>query len=239
MKSVYIPVADTEIFCRIAGSGHPLVLLHGNGEDSRIFENQLDFFSQTHQVIAIDTRGHGRSTVGKATLSFTRIALDIVAVLDYLKIKQADFIGFSDGGNSAMYVAVKHPSYVASLILVGANLTTEGMKKGSLFGVKVAYSLTDLLANFSRKYYQRNQILDLMLKQLTLTTDDIKNITAPTLVIAGEKDLIEEHHTKLIAQTIPHAKLKIIPNADHFLIMKQPTLFNQIALKFLKEQEKN
>ncbi|MGX7417504.1 alpha/beta fold hydrolase [Carnobacterium gallinarum] len=233
MKSVYIPVADAEIFCRIAGSGHPLVLLHGNNEDSRIFESQLAIFSQTYQVIAIDTRGHGHSSHGTATLSFTRIALDIVAVLDYLAIQHANFIGFSDGGNSAMYVAVKHPSYVDSLILVGANLTTGGMKKKPLFGVKLAYSLTNLLANVSSKYHQKKQIIDLMLKQLTLTIEDIKTIQAPTLVVAGENDMIEEAHTQLIADSIPQAELVIIPDADHFLIMKQPELFNQIALAFL------
>ncbi|MFS7003339.1 alpha/beta fold hydrolase [Carnobacterium maltaromaticum] len=233
MKSVYIPVEGTEIFFRIDGKGSPLVLLHGNGEDSRIFEKQILFFSDHYQVIAIDTRGHGRSEHGTDILNFTRIALDIVAVLDYLSIEKADFIGFSDGGNSAMYLTVKHPSYVKSLILIGANLEPKGMKKTSFLGVKLAYRTTAFLANFSSKFNQRKQIIDLMLKQLNLTTDQLKTINVPTLVIAGEKDMIEEEHTILIAESIPNAQLAIIPAADHFLIMKHPEMFNKLALEFL------
>lgn len=235
MKAVYIPVDNTEIYCRISGEGKPLILLHGNGEDSSIFEDQIEAFSQKYQVIAIDTRGHGRSEHGQYPLSFTRLALDVVEVMDYFNVRKAAIVGFSDGGNIALYVALKYPEYVQSLIIVGANLETDGMKKLPVFQVKLAYKMTKLLGNVSRYFNQRKQIIDLMLKQLQLTPEQLQTIQAPVLVVAGDHDMIEEDHTKLIAASLPNSQLKIIPDADHFLIMKKPDLFNRLVCSFLEE----
>lgn len=235
MKAVYIPVDNTEIYCRISGEGKPLILLHGNGEDSSIFEDQIEAFSQKYQVIAIDTRGHGRSEHGQYPLSFTRLALDIVEVMGYFNVRKAAIVGFSDGGNIALYVALKYPEYVQSLIIVGANLETDGMKKLPVFQVKLAYKMTKLLGNVSRYFNQRKQIIDLMLKQLQLTPEQLQTIQAPVLVVAGDHDMIEEDHTKLIAASLPNSQLKIIPDADHFLIMKKPDLFNRLVFSFLED----
>lgn len=77
------------LYYEVTGQGHPLVLLHGNGEDSTYFEHQVPVFSQLYQVIAIDTRAHGRSTHGNAPLDFYLFADDVIAVLDDLASKSA------------------------------------------------------------------------------------------------------------------------------------------------------
>lgn len=136
MKAVYIPTDSGELYCRISGSGKPLLLLHGNGEDHSVFQHQMTFFSQYYTVIAVDTRGHGQSNRGDTELTFEQFIRDVKAVLDYLNIKRTTIIGFSDGGNTALLFAERYPERVYALIVVGANVKAEGMSSYELQKVK-------------------------------------------------------------------------------------------------------
>ncbi|MBR2804436.1 MAG: alpha/beta fold hydrolase, partial [Eggerthellaceae bacterium] len=109
------------------GSGEPLVLLHGNGEDSSYFEHQIAFFQDRYRVIAVDTRGHGKSPRGTAPLTLNQFADDLSAFMDELDIASAHILGFSDGANVAMLFALAHPTRVKGLILNGGNLFPEGL----------------------------------------------------------------------------------------------------------------
>ena len=109
------------------GSGEPLVLLHGNGEDSSYFEHQIAFFQDRYRVIAVDTRGHGKSPRGTAPLTLNQFADDLSAFMDELDIASAHILGFSDGANVAMLFALAHPTRVKSLVLNGGNLFPEGL----------------------------------------------------------------------------------------------------------------
>lgn len=104
------------------GSGVPLILLHGNGEDSSYFRHQIDPFSRHFRVIAIDTRGHGLTPRGDAPFTIRQFASDLLSFMDAHSIEKANLLGFSDGGNIAMVFALAHPERVGRLILNGANL---------------------------------------------------------------------------------------------------------------------
>ena len=132
MESVYIPVKGGSLHCRIGGMGKPLLLLHGNGEDYTIFQRQIDYFKAFYTVIALDTRGHGKSIKKQDTLIFEAFVNDIETVLDYLHIEKTAIIGFSDGGNTALLFAQHFPEKVSKLVIVGANTEPEGMKKVEL-----------------------------------------------------------------------------------------------------------
>ena len=104
-------------FCRLdtvtlaymeKGEGEPLILLHGNGENSEYFEYQIEFFSRYYRVIAVDSRGHGRSERGSGELTLQRIADDLFEFMNQLSIEKANLLGFSDGGNIALLFALKH-----------------------------------------------------------------------------------------------------------------------------------
>ena len=99
------------------GTGEPLILLHGNGENSGYFVHQIDFFSQKYRVIAVDTRGHGKSPRGKAPFGIRQFAEDLRDFMDELEIERANILGFSDGGNIAVTFALKYPQRVNRLIL--------------------------------------------------------------------------------------------------------------------------
>ena len=127
------------LYTKESGSGQPMVLLHGNGEDSSYFVNQLSFFESKYLVIAVDTRGHGRSPRGCGTFTLERFADDLKGFLDRRGLRRIILLGFSDGGNIALIFALKYPGYVDRLILNGANLNPFGMKPSVLADVAREY----------------------------------------------------------------------------------------------------
>ena len=119
---------DIELNYREAGEGYPLILLHGNGEDSGHFRHQLDFFStKGYRVIAIDTRGQGESPRGTAPFTYEQFANDLESFMDEHGLFRADILGFSDGAITALLFALTRPERVTKLILNGANLDPEGI----------------------------------------------------------------------------------------------------------------
>ena len=123
------------LYTKESGSGQPMVLLHGNGEDSSYFVNQISFFESKYLVIAVDTRGHGSSPRGRGTFTLERFADDLKGFLDRRGLRRIILLGFSDGGNIALIFALKYPGYVDRLILNGANLNPFGMKPSVLADV--------------------------------------------------------------------------------------------------------
>lgn len=233
MKGISIKTKDGNLYCRVTGVGDPLLLLHGNGEDHQIFEHQLSHFSKYFQVIALDTRGHGRSDHGKGVLTFQKIAQDILDVLRYFNLSTVNIIGFSDGGNLALYFGSHYPEKVTKLIVIGANYKVNGLKKDSLAEVKRDYMLLTILGTFHLKALRKSQIIDLMWHQLDLSSAGLKAIKAPTLIVVGEDDVIEESHTRKIHELIINSELVIVPKASHFLMVEKYEEFNHFATAFL------
>lgn len=94
------------------GSGFPLLLLHGNGENLDYFAHQIEYFSKFYRVIAVDTRGHGKSPLGDAPFTIRQFAEDLFAFMDTLRLPKAHILGFSDGANTALTFALKYPERV-------------------------------------------------------------------------------------------------------------------------------
>ena len=123
------------------GQGFPLILLHGNGENLTYFKDQIAFFSDEYRVIAVDTRGHGRSPRGIAPFTIRQFADDLREFMEELGIDRAHILGFSDGGNIAAVFAMKYPEKVEKLILNGANLDPSGVKGYFQIPIILAYRL--------------------------------------------------------------------------------------------------
>jgi len=224
---------DIQLHYTKTGSGFPLLLLHGNGEDSSYFEHQIPVFSQQFTVYAIDTRGHGKSPMGSAPFTLSQFADDLLAFMDKHDLPQADILGFSDGGNIALIFALRYPERVRRLVLNAANLHPTGIKERYLAEMQRERETVD--TSTAKGRYQA-QLLDLMLLEPNLTSKELRALTCPTLVIAGRYDVIVENHTRLMALAIPGAKLAIIPG-EHDCAYRNPTDFNEAVLTFFKETE--
>ena len=216
-----------------AGEGFPLILLHGNGENHEYFIHQIARFSKTHWVLALDTRGHGKTPRGDAPFTIAQFAEDLKLFFDEHKIQQADILGFSDGGNIAMVFAVKYPKRVRNLILNGANLDAKGVKPAVQIPIELGYRLASLFAAKSPKARLHAELLGLMVHDPNVKPEDLRKIKARTLVIAGTKDMIKRSHTELIARSIKDAELVFL-EGDHFIANKRAEAFNGVVERFLQ-----
>lgn len=215
-----------------AGSGAPLILLHGNGEDGTYFDPHIPALARHFRVIALDTRGHGKSLRGSAPFTIGQFARDLGDFMDAQGIERASLLGFSDGGNIALTFALEHPKRVDRLILNGANLDPSGVKRSVQIPIVLGYGLTAVLARFSPEAARRAELLRLMVREPHIRPSELGRITAPTLVIAGTHDMIREKHTRLIARSLPNALLEIIPG-DHFVARTHPEDFRRAVEAFL------
>lgn len=225
---------DIQLNYTVAGQGFPLVMLHGNGEDHTYFEYQMAPFSQRYQVIAPDTRGHGGSPRGTAPFTLGQFAEDLKEFLDGREIKRCHLLGFSDGANIALLFALKYPEYVEKLILNGADLYPSAVKLSTQVPIVLGWGLLQPIRRFDKKARAKWELLDLMTTQPHIKPQCLSLLTMPTLVAAGDRDMIRERHTRLIAKSIPNSRLAILPG-DHFVARRNWRAFNSAVLEFLEE----
>lgn len=158
---------------------------------------------------------------------------DLNELMKKLKISNAVILGFSDGANIAMKFALKYPDKVKALILNGGNLNASGIKRTVQIPIEIGYRISKLFVGKSEDAKLKAEILSLMVNEPNIKVSDLKNITSPTLVIAGTHDMVKTIHTKEIAENISNAKLSII-KGNHFIASKAPNEFNREVEKFLK-----
>lgn len=224
---------DIKLHYTEQGTGQPLILLHGNGEDSGYFVHQISHFSKEYRVIAIDTRGHGKSPRGDKPFTIQQFAEDLYDFLNEKGIDKALLLGFSDGGNIALEFALKHPERIEKLILNGANLYPSGVKAIYQWPIEIGYRIARLFSNKSEKAKHNTELLGLMVNEPHIEPSELSRLTMPVLVIAGTKDMIKESHTRLIYKSLPNAQLSII-EGDHFVANKSEETFNLMVERFLK-----
>lgn len=204
------------------GSGRPIVLLHGNGGSHHTFDGLIERLAALYTVYAPDSRGHGRS--GKAgPLSYEQLASDTAELIQALGLDHPMLYGFSDGGIVGLLVASGWPGLLSKLAVSGANSSPAGLKARNRFVYRLIYAVT-----------QRRQT-GMMLHGPALTQAELSRITVPTLVTAGERDVIREADTRFIAAQIPYAELKILPGESHGSYVHDPDKIARLLLPFLEQ----
>ncbi len=229
-------MSDIHLHYTRQGSGPPLLLLHGNGEDGGYFVHQTEYFSRHYTVYALDTRGHGQSPRGAGPFTMARFAQDLLDFMDEQKLERAHLLGFSDGGNIALTFALLHPERVDRLVLNGANLDPGGVKPVIQIPIVLGYRLASLFAGRSPEARLHAEILGLMVNEPRIPPEALKELRLPVLVIAGTRDMIREAHTRMIAGALPDSRLVLIPG-DHFIAARNPEAFNQAVEAFLNENK--
>lgn len=214
-------VHDITLYYEKAGQGKPIILLHGNGESHKIFQKLITLLSNQYTVYAIDSRGHGKSSKAKE-LDYNRMAEDIVEFIRALKLEKPMLYGFSDGGILGLIIASGYPDMLSRLIISGANLKPEGIKRKYFRIFRFIYAISR-----SSKYR-------LMLTQPQISDEELQKITIDTLVLAGSDDMIDEAHTKHIADAIPKSTLQIVPGENHMSYVLNNDKLYQIIIPFIE-----
>ncbi|MEV7624591.1 alpha/beta hydrolase [Actinoplanes sp. NPDC089786] len=205
----------------VAGAA-PLLLIHGGG--STIETNWgalIPLLVDTRQVIAVELQGHGRTPYAGGTITFENSADEVAAVLRELDIGPVDVLGFSNGGNVALRLAMRHPDLVRRQIVASAFYRRDGLVDGFWDGMAQAtlesmpqlYRDADAALNPDPAHQQ--QLFDLDSGQMRAFQDwppaDLAAITTPTLILAADRDVATNAHTVEMAALIPGARLMIVP----------------------------
>lgn len=225
---------DIQLHSIEQGQGQPLILLHGNGESCDYFEHQIPCFATDYRIIAIDTRGHGKSPRGEKPFTIKQFAEDLHDFMDENAIGKAILLGFSDGGNIALTFALKYPDRIDKMIIDGANLFPSGVKLLYQWPIEIGYRIAKLFSKKSEQAKKNTEMLGLMVNEPHIDPVELARLTMPVLVVAGTKDMIKESHTRLIYKSLPNAQLAII-EGDHFVANKNADLFNKVVTGFLRK----
>lgn len=199
---MYIQLEGQVLYYEIEGEGTPMILLHGNGEDHTIFDKLVEAWKDTYKMYLIDSRGHGLSATPEV-YHYHEMAADVVRFIQALDIERPIILGFSDGGIQALMIGIFHSNLVSELIVCGANTNPYGLSRLERWAIKKEYKRTKDMRRL------------LMLGEPDITDDDLRQISAPTIVVAGGHDCIMRSHTEHIANTIPNAQLIILQDDDH------------------------
>jgi pimeloyl-ACP methyl ester carboxylesterase len=236
----YFPVNGIDMYYEVYGEGEPLVLIHGSGQNIASMHNQVEHFARSYKVLVADSRAHGKSALGEGDLTYLQMADDWASLIKHLKMAPARIIGWSDGGNIGLRMAVDHPEAVAKLATMGANLWPDesAVQPWAVAWVLEASAQVDAMiaaGDTSKNWRVQAEHLRLLREQPKMSLKELGRIAAPVLIMAGDKDVIRDEHTVLIFQHIPKAHLAIFPGETHFTPETTPDLFNRTVEKFLAE----
>jgi len=244
----YRDVGDAKIYYEVYGKGRPLVLLHGGlyGYINE-YEDYIPKLSRHFQVIAIASRGHGRSEIGTRPISYRLLADDALAVLHQESKESAVVIGFSDGAITAYILAANYPSRIRKVVAIGGGLALSGYSSDGLAWLNdfTPETFEKHNAKFSA---ERKKIMpqperwnEFLKKMKTAWTEPVwvspekaREIQCPVLTIGGDRDeFMTTEQFVQIYKTIPNSQLAIIPNSGHVKSLTNPFVLEEIILPFV------
>ncbi|MEI9991348.1 MAG: alpha/beta hydrolase [Rhizomicrobium sp.] len=235
-----VAVDGIVLYTETYGSGPPVLVLHGAGGFLETMHYFISGLSATHTVIAVDSRGQGRSTDGPGPITYAQMGADMIALLDALHIKQTDVVGWSDGGIIGLDMAMTHPGRVRRLVAIGANYDANGLDAKQMNPDFLAQEAQEVKPFYEAIAPDPSHFAVLMKKIETLvttephyTTEQLGRIRAKVLIVAGEHDIVLRKHTDALARAIPGAAETIVPGANHFGPLQMPGVYRAIVEKFL------
>ena len=238
----YINVGDAKIYYEVYGNGKPIVILHGGifGSTYEMYRF-IDSLSQKYQVIAVTTRGHGKSELGTQPITYEQKANDVMAVIQAVTSDSVIILGFSDGGYTGFKLASMYPGKIKKLIAMGATELHPGLRDFA-FDAKQGVALDSVYWQQQLKLMPEPQRLQEMFTSLgnmyghlTLDKAFFKTIQCPVLLITGERDN-NNPPLRVIAtaQMIPNCQLGIIPNCTHGVFLENFSAVWACLIPFLK-----
>jgi pimeloyl-ACP methyl ester carboxylesterase len=244
----YIDIGGVNTWYDEQGSGEPLVLLHGGLCTNETWSEQAPVFAAHYRVLMPERRGHGHTADVDGPLSYTDMANDTIGFLDEVVGGPSHLVGWSDGGIVGLMVAIARPDLVRKLVTFGANYDADG----------VAPEAEEMLANMSadgpdmemfRGLHAMHspdgpdhwpvffaKFVEMLVSEPHIPVSDLARISAPTLVLVGDDDMVALEHTVSLYRAIPDAQLAVVPGASHMVVMEKPDVVNRTVLDFLESE---
>ena len=244
----YVDVGGLNTWFDEAGEGHPLVLLHGGLCTNETWGAQMPAFADRFRVLAPERRAHGHTPDVDGPLTYDAMAADTIGFLEASLDGPAHLVGWSDGGIVGLLVAIERPELVRKLVVIGTNYDTAGVVPEAEAMLAEMTPDGPGAAMFRGMYEMHSpdgadhwpavfaKFGEMVQREPHIAVDDLARIAAPTLVIAGDDDMVTLEHTVELYRSIPAAELAILPGTSHALVMEKPELVNRIVLDFLENE---
>jgi pimeloyl-ACP methyl ester carboxylesterase len=240
----YASVNGLRVYHEIQGTGRPLVLIHGGVcTIETCMEKIRTPLAKTWKTVAVELQGHGRTADIDRPLTYEQMAEDTAALLRQLKIKNADFFGYSVGGGVALQIALRHPELVRKVVIFGTAYSSDGLIPGLMENFKTMKP-EDIPAQFRDAYAKvaphPEQWPTLVGKVMRLGLDfkgwrpeEMRSIQAPTMVMIGDADIVRPEHAVEMFRLLPHGQLAVLPASTHFAPMERPAWIASMTRAFL------
>lgn len=234
----YAKINGTKIYYEEYGKGEPLLIIHSCGTDIEAMEYQIDHFKKKYRVIAADSRGQGKSDLKTKSLTYDLMAKDLEALVKHLKLEFINILGWSDGGIIALKMGINNNVKIKKIVAMGANLRPDTSAINDWAYKQVREMRSNTLKMIKQGDTTRNWKKELMLDNLLVNQPNISHaelqkITAPVLLIIGDRDIIKNEHAVEIFNNIPKSQLCIMPGTNHGAPRNHPKVFNGMAEEFL------
>jgi pimeloyl-ACP methyl ester carboxylesterase len=242
----YIEISGLQTWYDEDGSGEPLVLLHGGLAPNETWGPQVPELAKRFRVLAPERRGHGHTRDVDGPFSYDAMATDTIGFLEAVVTGPAQLVGWSDGGIIGLLVAMRRPDLVRKLVAIGANFDTTGIPEELRSQLLSMQSDGEEIA-LQRSMYEAAspdgpehwpvvfaKFIEMVGREPHIPPAELQRIAAPTLVVAGDHDVVSLEHTIELFRSIPTAELAIVPGTSHYLAMEKPDLVNRLILDFLQ-----
>jgi pimeloyl-ACP methyl ester carboxylesterase len=241
-----IDIDGLAVFYETEGDGEPIVLLHGGMADNSTWAAQFSELSPHRQVVAPERQAHGHTPDRPGPLTYAAMTDQTIKFLVAQGLGPVDLLGWSDGGMVGTLIAAEHPELVRTLTVTGSGFSNAGYVPGSMESLVALSSDDEDMAMFAAMYAQASpdgpeHFPEVWEKARTMWaepfdwTDQVKRISAPTLVIVGDDDFISVDHAEEFSHLVEDGQLAVVPGASHVLPMEKPDLFNRLVLDFTSQ----
>lgn len=251
-------VNQVSLYYEVHGSGTPLLFTHGASWNHQQWHPQVEAFSSMYQTIVWDVRGHGYSTLPEGRVDSEDFSKDLIGLLDHLGLESAFLCGLSMGGHISLQTAIRYPSRVKGLILIGTPCTNSFNWYEKLF-VPINRWSTRLIsmktsgriqAKMLSKFNPGNQayieeafqmipqhnwvrVWDAVTRMESRS--DLPKISCPTLLLQGDHDTMISRQQRFMEEQIPNAQLQIVSQAHHATNLDNPQEVNEYIQAFLEQ----
>jgi len=247
-------INNIELYYEQYGEGEPIIFSHGWLSDCSSWNSQIEFFAKKHTVILYDHRGHGKSDKPRENYSVQALCSDLYSLIQMLKLEKVTLVGFSLGGMAALMFALQYPTKVKKLVLVGATA-----KMAMLIYLFYIFKIILPYRTFAR-FVSRNQIYQPSQQAIEDNISramkvpkyvayqcfveftrnyDIRNrvaeIKVPTLIIVGEKDIVNLKASQYLNREIEGSQLQVMSATGHSVMIEKPEEFNETVREFIDQ----